>query len=116
MTASHEQFRQVLRGYEPSEVDRRIDELVQSNQAAQAQIQELTGRNQQLETARDEAVQSAVEVRASSSPSYDDLGSRIAQMLSLADEEANELRTSAKDDADVLHHSAHVAAEQLKSE
>ena len=34
MSAAHEQFRQVLRGYDQAEVDRRVDELVRNEQAA----------------------------------------------------------------------------------
>jgi DivIVA domain-containing protein len=116
MSAANEQFRQVLRGYDPAEVDRRLHELVANEQAARAHIEQLTARLQQVEQAHRDAVQSADEARAAATPSYEDLGSRIGQILSLADEEATELRNAAKDAADELHHDAHQAAEQLKTD
>jgi DivIVA domain-containing protein len=116
MSAPHEQFRQVLRGYDQAEVDRRVGELVRNEQAAQAEVNELTARVRQLEQANHKASEAVDEARAAAPPSYDDLGSRIAQMLSLADEEATELRTSAKDAADELQHNAHQAADQLKAD
>ncbi len=116
MTAGNDQFRQVLRGYEPSEVDRRIEQLTSSEEAARAQVDALMARVQQLEQSHREAERTAEETGAPAAPSYDELGSRIGQMLSLADEEANELRTAAKGDADAVHHTAHQAAELVKSE
>src|SRR6478672_8463519 len=109
MTAAHEQFRQALRGYDQTEVDRRISELVANEQSGRGEAAALAARVQELERAQQEATRAVEAAQSSSTPTYEDLGARIAQMLSLADEEANELRTSAKGDADALHESSHQA-------
>ena len=116
MNAANEQFRQVLRGYDPAEVDRRFQELVTTEQSARAEAAALAARVQELERANQDASQAVEAAQASSTPTYEDLGARISQMLTLADEEANELRTSAKGDADALHESSHQAASKVKAD
>ncbi len=116
MNAGSEQFRQVLRGYEPSEVDRRLEEFGRAEQVARAHIQELTDRLHQMEQTNAELVQQLERGQVSDKPQYEELGSRIGQMLSLADEEATELRSSAKDEADAFQHAAHQAAERIRSD
>ncbi len=116
MNAGSEQFRQVLRGYEPSEVDRRLEELARAEQVSRAHIQELTDRLHQVEQTNAELVQQLERGQVSDKPAYEELGSRIGQMLSLADEEATELRSSAKDEADAFQHAAHQAAERIRTD
>lgn len=94
-------FRTVMRGYEPSEVDARLrvlnDELAKAKAAAD-----------QLDGARQEAAELASSVQAlqaeraqlsnqppPAQPTYESLGERIAQILGLADEEAQDLRAQA---------------------
>ena len=84
---SNEAFRTVMRGYEPTEVDRRVAELTVAADAAEQQAAELARRVEEL-TAADVH-------RYPSAPSFGDLGTRIGQMLTLANEEADELRTAA---------------------
>ena len=50
--AGHSSFRLVRRGYEPTEVDQRITDLMKQAGASQQRIVELTGRVHELETAQ----------------------------------------------------------------
>ena len=52
MDSARQSFRVVLRGYEPSEVDQRIDELTDQASAAQQQVLELSARVRELEASR----------------------------------------------------------------
>lgn len=104
-------FRTVLRGYEPTQVDHVVAELTTSVDSAR---QEAAART--VEVANLHAANTALErtvaahasriaeleaaQRSAASPTYADLGSRIGSMLSLADEEAAELRAGAKAAAD----------------
>jgi cell division septum initiation protein DivIVA len=117
-------FRTVLRGYDPTEVDRAIGDLCKARdqaraeaadgsltlgkaQAAVSQLEEqLAGyrtRLAKLESAREEQ------------PSFSDIGARIGRMLALAEDEASELRTRAKAEAERLTNEAASETEQLKS-
>ncbi len=117
-------FRTVLRGYDPTEVDRAIGDLCKARdqaraeaadsalalnkaQAAVSQLEEqLAGyrtRLAKLESAREEQ------------PSFSDIGARIGRMLALAEDESSELRSRAKIEADRLVEEANAEVEQLKS-
>lgn len=110
-------FRTVLRGYEPSQVDQRVRDLTDALYAARHQADELARRVEALETAeatrRDEP---EVEPKDPSPPSFAELGARVSQILSLAEEEAAEAKVRAEDQAaqhrrDVEESSAIVRAE-----
>jgi cell division septum initiation protein DivIVA len=115
-------FRTVLRGYDPTEVDRAIGDLCKARdqargeaadsaltlnkaQAAVSQLEEQLAsyrtRLAKLESAKDEQ------------PSFSDIGARIGRMLALAEDEAGELRSRAKSEADRLIAEATAEAEQL---
>jgi cell division septum initiation protein DivIVA len=117
-------FRTVLRGYDPTEVDRAIGDLCKARdqaraeaadsslslgktQAAVAQLEEqLTGyrtRLAKLESAKEQQ------------PSFSDIGARIGRMLALAEDESAELRSRAKAEAERVTGEATGEAEQLKS-
>jgi cell division septum initiation protein DivIVA len=117
-------FRTVLRGYDPTEVDRAIGDLCKARdqaraeaadsslslgktQAAVSQLEEqLSGyrtRLAKLESAKDEQ------------PSFSDIGARIGRMLALAEDEASELRSRAKAEAERVTGEVNVEAEQLKN-
>jgi DivIVA domain-containing protein len=83
MTEQSQQFRTVLRGYEPAQVDRRLQELAQAAQEARARADQLAERVRGLEAAPGEGTAAPA--------SYDHLGARVAQILSLAEDEAREL-------------------------
>lgn len=106
-------FRTVLRGYEPAQVDAEISALTKALEGARVDLGRLTV---QLNDARQG--QAALErrvvaaetrvaeaVRASESvavPTYAGLGERVGRILTLADEEADELRRSAHEEAQAL--------------
>lgn len=113
-------FRFVRKGYEPNEVDQAVASLRGNLERLQAelnrahdenaaknventkqrqQIADLTGRVQTLGDALAEA-EAAKET--SVPPTFANLGERIGKMLHLAEEEANELRTQARAEADRL--------------
>lgn len=113
-------FRLVRKGYEPAEVEQRVSQLqstierlqsdlgrAHEDNAAQAventkqrqQLVDLSGRIEMLE-------QTLAEVRTERDsgvpPTFGNLGERIGQMLTLAQDEADELRATARTEADEL--------------
>jgi cell division septum initiation protein DivIVA len=100
-------FKTVMRGYDPAEVDRRIEELSSAVTALTQQRDGLAARVQELhETASGEG----------EPPSYEHLGERVGQMLALADAEAGELRQRAHDEAEAHTTAVHQAAAQAREE
>jgi cell division septum initiation protein DivIVA len=81
------QFRVVLRGYEPAQVDKRLEELAQQAEEARRQAAQLADRVQQLEHQQQAGSAEQQPVVAT----YDHLGQRVAEMLSLAAAEAKDL-------------------------
>jgi DivIVA domain-containing protein len=119
-------FRTVLRGYDPAEVDARLRALSQQAGSAQA-------ANDELAAAKAQAQQLAEQVRALQAkvaeherqprpdaaavqPTFTDLGARIGQMLSLAEEEAAELREKARAEADAHRQTVHDAVAKVQAE
>jgi len=80
-------FRVVLRGYEPAQVDKRLQELAQQADEARQQAAQLAQRVQQLEQHQQSGGGDQQPVLAT----FDHLGKRIADMLRIAEEEAAEL-------------------------
>jgi cell division septum initiation protein DivIVA len=81
-------FRVVLRGYEPAQVDKRLQELAQQADQARQQAAQLAERVQQLEQHR------VSEGDGESQPvlaTFEHLGQRISKILSLAEAEAKDL-------------------------
>jgi DivIVA domain-containing protein len=121
-------FRTVLRGYDPAEVDARLRALSQQAGSAQATSDELTKARAQAQQLAEQvrALQTQLAERdrqqkqdADAAPvqaSFTDLGARIGQMLSLAEEEAAELRDKAKAEADAHRQSVHDAVAKVQAE
>lgn len=82
-----------MRGYEPAEVDRRLAELTAARDAAEQQAARLATRVEEL-SASDVPARQAADA-SSRGPTFTSLGARIGQILSLADDEADELRAAA---------------------
>lgn len=115
MSDSHVQFRSVLRGYDPVQVDQHMNELAQAaasvwQEATErtVQVNELRAANSQLKS---EVERHAERVRALeeaqeefAEPTYTGLGERIGSILTLVDKEAHEVRTRAH--ADAANHQA----------
>ena len=115
MTDSNAHFRSVLRGYDPAQVDQHVHELAQAAAAAQQeagertiQVSKLEAASAQLQAELERQAQRARDVAEAQSkaaaPTYAGLGERIGSILTLADKEADEMRTRAQ--ADAAHHHA----------
>jgi cell division septum initiation protein DivIVA len=88
MTEANPQFRVVLRGYEPAQVDKRLEELSIAVQEAARQRDDLYLRVQTLEQEKARTAENA----PAAPVTYEHLGERVGQILALAEEEAAELR------------------------
>ena len=118
-------FRTVLRGYDPSEVDRRIEDLRQALEQARTEAADRTVEVAQLQASperlgddvRSHKVRLAEleeEAKKVGSPTFEGLGERIGSMLALADEEATFLRQSADEDALRLRDMAKNEADEVR--
>ena len=114
MTDSNAHFRSVLRGYDPAQVDQHVHELGKATAAARQEaaartieVTKLEAAQGQLRNEVERHVQRArtleEEQTKASAPSFATLGERIGSILTLADQEATELRTRAQADA-ANHH------------
>jgi len=114
MTDSNAHFRSVLRGYDPAQVDQHVHELAQAAAAARKEAAERTIEVRKLEAAhgqlRNEVERHVQRARTleeeqmkASAPTYATLGERIGSILTLADEEASDMRARAQSDA-ANHH------------
>src|SRR5690606_8450637 len=110
-------FRTVLRGYDPTEVDRRLAEWKEALDRARKEAADRTVSLAQLQSSHERlgdevrAHKSRIaeleeEAKRVGSPTFETLGERIGAMLSLADEEASALRESADEDAQRLRDNA----------
>jgi hypothetical protein len=114
MTDSTNHFRSVLRGYDPAQVDQQVHQLAQAAAAARQEAAERTIQVSKLEAAqgqlRNEVERHIQRARAleeeqtkASAPTFATLGERIGSILTLADEEASQMRARAQADA-ANHH------------
>lgn len=110
MTDPSNQFRSVLRGYDPAQVERHLSELTKAATTARNEATDHTTVVTRLEAVRDQLRREVEEhaERASAledaqtkagNPTYAALGERIGSILTLADKEARELRTRAAAEA-----------------
>lgn len=88
MSEANPLFRVVLRGYEPAQVDRRIEELSIAVQEAARQRDDLALRLEALEEERVRRADDVDQLPAT----FTHLGERVGQILALAEEEAAALR------------------------
>jgi cell division septum initiation protein DivIVA len=100
-------FKTVMRGYDPAEVERRLEELAATNSTLTQQRDGLAARVQELHDAAS---------TTSEPPSFEHLGDRVGQILSLADAEAAELRQRAHDDVEAHSASVHQTAAKARDE
>ena len=121
------QFRTVLRGYDPAQVEHTVRELHAAAEAARQEAAELSVHVTKLESAhvqlrevvdaRDaEIATMAQAARSAAAPSFADLGDRIGSMLTLADEEAAQIRAKAQEDSDAAKSAASEVCAALTNE
>ena len=113
MTNSTNQFRVVLRGYDPAQVDRRVQELTETAESAIHKVGELSGRVRRIE---EERAQHPEGDEASQGLAFSHLGERVGRILTLADEEAADLRGQAQSEVEAFHEQAHQANARLRVE
>ena len=115
MSQQDHQFRVVLRGYDPADVDRAMADLQNRVIAAEhgaeglrSQLQEAQGRAEAVRAER------SAEAEAAQAPvqpaTFENLGARVGQILSLAEEEAAEMRDSVRAELESLRKEAEQAA------
>jgi cell division septum initiation protein DivIVA len=117
-------FRSVLRGYDPDQVSAALTELSASltvaRRTAAERTMELTKLQQLVTTLtaeRDEAVERlAAQTRGGETQGpFVEVGARVSAILSLASEEARDVRSEAERHADELRRSAEAEAHRMKS-
>lgn len=109
MSNTTTEFRIARRGYEPAQVDERVRELTQAVEVARRQSVELARRVEELESQQ----QSTGDT---SEPTFADLGARIGSILTLAQEEAVELRASGTADAEQCRKEAEQMALKVRDD
>ena len=119
-------FRTVMRGYDPSEVERTVGQLRQAADQARAEAAdrtvEVTKLRGQLAAGEARLADQAGQLTAlqseqaqAAAPSFADLGARVGKILSLADAEAKELVAKARTEADALTSQTQAEAERVRS-
>jgi cell division septum initiation protein DivIVA len=105
MTQPDHEFRVVLRGYEPAEVDRVIAGLQARAAEAEAAVTALEGRV--AETASSSAT-------PAEPPTFEHLGDRVGQILALAEQEALEMRDRAAAETEGIRKLAEQSATEIR--
>jgi cell division septum initiation protein DivIVA len=105
MTQPDHEFRVVLRGYEPAEVDRVVAALVARAEEAEARVTALEARV---------AEAASVSTTPAEPPSFEHLGERVGQILALAEHEAIEMRDRAAAETEGIRKLAEQAATDVR--
>jgi cell division septum initiation protein DivIVA len=115
MSQPEHHFRVVLRGYDPTDVDRVLTDL--DGRVATAE-QEAQGLRAKLQEAQAEAASKRETAEDAPVPvaSVEHLGARVGQILGLAEEEAAELRDAARAELEALRKDAEQAAVAVRDE
>ena len=113
MSQSEHQFRVVLRGYDPADVDRVLADLDARATAAERETTALRGRLEEAQVAREGSEADAAAVAPAT---FEHLGARVGQILGLAEEEAAELRDAARAELEALRKDAEQAAVAVRDE
>lgn len=114
MTHPDRQFRVVLRGYDPADVDRVVAELEGRLSAAERATQELRDSLQKSEAA--EAATSAAAAAPAQPATFEHFGERVGQILSLAEQEANHLRDQVRAEVEAHRKDSERAALVVRDE
>jgi cell division septum initiation protein DivIVA len=119
------QFRTAFRGYEPADVDSTIAHLRKAVENGNAELGRVTveaenarTRASESQTAHRAAAQRIAELEGQLAtvgrPTYEELGQTVGRILTLAEQEAKDLRSKAKADAAALLASATAQAEAVR--
>ena len=105
MTQPDHEFRVVLRGYEPAEVDRVVADLQARLAEAEASAVDLGRQLSETTTAS---------AGPAEPPSFEHLGERVGQLLALAEAEAREMREGASAETEGIRKLAEQAATEVR--
>jgi len=115
-------FRTVLRGYEPAQVDQRTAEMIAEIRARREDVVRLTREGEQLRRALEQSQRAQATAAANQDPQlpapspFQQLGTRIHQILSLAEEEAAEVVARAKEEATSIRAAGESSVRTLRAE
>ena len=118
MSQPEHQFRVVLRGYDPADVDRVLGELDARLTGAEREARALRGQLEQAQLSPEEGPAEAAPVAApvAAPATFEHLGARVGQILELAEQEAAELRDAARAELEAVHKDAEQAAVAVRVE
>jgi cell division septum initiation protein DivIVA len=127
MPDSNIHFRNAVHGYDRAQVDQHVNQLAQASAAVWQEASERTLQVSQLEDANallkeevrfhsERALALDEAQREAAAPSYEGLGARVVSILSLAEQEAQELRSRAKADVANIHALAEDSALAIRQE
>ncbi|MDR1712353.1 MAG: DivIVA domain-containing protein [Propionibacteriaceae bacterium] len=119
-------FRTVMRGYDAAEVDAHIDAITKELEAAKAEANEHAAEVTRLQSSSNRLHQDVAEERSraaaledelrNAQPTFEDLGKRVGQILSLAQAEADDLLNSAHSEAEQLTQETAAAVAQIRAD
>src|SRR3954464_12377939 len=113
MTEPTGDFRTVLRGYDPSQVHARLRQLTASLGSARQEAETLQERVRSLEA---QAQEEQPEPEPQTPPTFEHLGNRVGQILSLAEEEADEIRRRVLEELQEHRQQVSETVERLRAE
>jgi len=105
-------FNTVKRGYEPAQVLEYLSKIADRMQVLESQVKELGSQLERANQERDEAVAAA----ASAPDSYEQVTSRVADLMVGLDRDVARLRTEAEADAAKIREEAQTEAQRIRSE
>ncbi len=110
MDIARPDFALVRRGYEPAQVDKRLRELAEQNATREKQLVALNERLAKLESGENAQAGRA----PAAPPTFADLGDRVGKILTLAEEEAADIRAAGKGEFETRLAEAEKVAAKLR--
>ena len=110
---SQQGFAMMMRGYDKAQVDERIHTLESALRDARVGMEEVDARASKLAA---EVAEANRQLHQAERPSYQGLGSRIDQLLRLAEEQAGDVIGAASQDADGIRGKAASDVEQVRKD
>jgi DivIVA domain-containing protein len=119
-------FRTVMRGYEPNEVDKALGDLRKALEQARSEAAthgvnvsklqtQVAALEEGLTSEKQRSALLASEQAQKAEPTFTDFGTRVGKILSLAGDEAKDLVTKAKAEAEALTKDSTAAAEHART-
>ena len=106
-------FRSVMRGYDPTEVDMKVEDLVGSANQMQAEIERL---REQIADQQGHIVELETEQAQGNDPALSDIGERAQRMFAMLEDEVRQIRANAVTEAQRLHNDSRQDADLTRQE